>query len=187
MFRFDPRKRPRARTVHHRQQKRRRRTTRNSLRSETRYSRLQRAVRQPTPRDRYELFCIRTRQPTPRRTATTPPNHRRELYELSSSYHRRRSCIRKYYVDGLSHRSADGRNVSTVSREIRRNKRDIPTLLNSAEAPRHRSTGCDYIEESCCGDLVAGAGNPCELNFLPVISLPQGKEPRSERNAREIQ
>ena len=29
-----------------------------------------------------------------------------------------RSCIRKYYVDGLSYRdrSADGRNVSTVSR-----------------------------------------------------------------------
>ena len=35
-----------------------------------------------------------------------------------------RSCIRKYYVDGLSYREIArllGRNVSTVSREIRRN------------------------------------------------------------------
>ena len=34
------------------------------------------------------------------------------------------SCIRKYYVDGLSYREIArlmGRNVSTVSREIRRN------------------------------------------------------------------
>ena len=44
-----------------------------------------------------------------------------------------RSCIRKYYVEGLSYRKiADliGRNVSTVSREIRRNcthMYDIPT------------------------------------------------------------
>ena len=35
-----------------------------------------------------------------------------------------RSCIRKYYVDGLSYREINwliGRNVSTISREIRRN------------------------------------------------------------------
>ena len=44
-----------------------------------------------------------------------------------------RSCIRKYYVDGLSYREIAqliGRNVSTVSREIRRNRThmyDIPT------------------------------------------------------------
>lgn len=44
-----------------------------------------------------------------------------------------RSCIRKYYVEGLSYRKIAkliGRNVSTVSREIRRNcthMYDIPT------------------------------------------------------------
>ena len=44
-----------------------------------------------------------------------------------------RSCIRKYYVDGLSYREIAkliGRNVSTVSQEIRRNcthTYDIPT------------------------------------------------------------
>ena len=38
-----------------------------------------------------------------------------------------RSCIRKYYVDGLSYREIArlvGRNVSTISREIRRNCTD---------------------------------------------------------------
>ena len=53
------------------------------------------------------------------------------------NYHRlsieERSCIRKYYVDGLSYREIArliGRNVSTISREIRRNcthMYDIPT------------------------------------------------------------
>ncbi|EOQ35651.1 IS30 family transposase [Butyricicoccus pullicaecorum] len=44
-----------------------------------------------------------------------------------------RSCIRKYYVDGLSYREIArlvGRDVSTISREIRRNcthMYDIPT------------------------------------------------------------
>ena len=44
-----------------------------------------------------------------------------------------RSCIRKYYVEGLSYRKIAkliGRNVSTISREIRRNcthMYDIPT------------------------------------------------------------
>ena len=43
------------------------------------------------------------------------------------------SCIRKYYVDGLNYREIArlvGRNVSTISREIRRNcthMYDIPT------------------------------------------------------------
>ena len=47
-----------------------------------------------------------------------------------------RSCIRKYYVDGLSYREIArllGRNVSTVSREIRRNcthMYDIPTYYD---------------------------------------------------------
>ena len=46
-----------------------------------------------------------------------------------------RSCIRKYYVDGLSYREIArliGRNVSTISREIRRNcthMYDIPTYF----------------------------------------------------------
>ena len=51
-----------------------------------------------------------------------------------------RSCIRKYYVDGSSYREIArliGRNVSTVSREIRRNcthMYDIPTYsAHSAE------------------------------------------------------
>ena len=45
-----------------------------------------------------------------------------------------RSCIRKYYVDGLSYREIArlvGRNASTISREIRRNcthMYDIPTV-----------------------------------------------------------
>ena len=44
-----------------------------------------------------------------------------------------RSCIRKYYVEGLSYRKIAqliGRSPSTVSREIRRNRThmyDIPT------------------------------------------------------------
>ena len=45
-----------------------------------------------------------------------------------------RSCIRKYYVDGLSYREIArliGRNVSTVSREIRRNCTHPPTMRKS--------------------------------------------------------
>ena len=55
-----------------------------------------------------------------------------------------RSCIRKYYVDGLSYREIArliGRNVSTVSREIRRNcthMYDIPTYYRI----RHRRNTC---------------------------------------------
>ena len=53
-----------------------------------------------------------------------------------------RSCIRKYYVDGLSYREIArliGRNVSTISREIRRNcthMYDIPT------STQHRRSIC---------------------------------------------
>ena len=56
-----------------------------------------------------------------------------------------RSCIRKYYVDGLSYREIArliGRNVSTVSREIRRNcshMYDIPTY---SRTQRRRSICC---------------------------------------------
>ena len=77
-----------------------------------------------------------------------------------------RSCIRKYYVDGLSYREIArliGRNVSTVSREIRRNcshMYDIPTyyphtaqkkyLLRRSYCHRgmfHSQEVLDYIEE----------------------------------------
>ena len=79
-----------------------------------------------------------------------------------------RSCIRKYYVDGLSYREIArliGRSVSTVSREIRRNcthMHDIPTyyphtaqkkyLLRRSYCHRgmfHSQEVIDYIEESC--------------------------------------
>ena len=49
-----------------------------------------------------------------------------------------RSCIRKYYVDGLSYREIArlvGRNVSTISREIRRNctqRRDSVSPVSTA-------------------------------------------------------
>ena len=55
-----------------------------------------------------------------------------------------RSCIRKYYVDGLSYREIArliGRDVSTVSREIRRNctyMYDIPAYCTQ----RRRNTCC---------------------------------------------
>lgn len=54
-----------------------------------------------------------------------------------------RSCIRKYYVAGLSYRKIAkliGRNVSTVSREIRRNcthMYDIPTYYSHTAQKKH--------------------------------------------------
>ena len=63
-----------------------------------------------------------------------------------------RSCIRKYYVDGLSYREIArliGRNVSTVSRELRRNcthMYDIPTYCT-----QHR-------RNTCCAVPIAIAG-----------------------------
>ncbi len=138
-----------------------------------------------------------------------------------------RSCIRKYYVDGLSYREIArliGRNVSTVSREIRRNcshMYDIPTyyphtaqkkyLLRRSYCHRgmfHSQEVLDYIEEKLRATWSPEqiACTPCELKLpswlayhLPVDlreisdkrqsegAAPQGKEPRSERNAREIQ
>lgn len=77
-----------------------------------------------------------------------------------------RSCIRKYYVDGLSYREIArliGRNVSTVSREIRRNcthMYDIPIYYPHTAQKKYllRRSYChrgmfqtqellDYIEE----------------------------------------
>ena len=83
-----------------------------------------------------------------------------------------RSCIRKYYVDGLSYREIArliGRNVSTVSREIRRNcshmsimgKEKLPLLywkcglrtaqakgghskMNDVNSLAHSSWNCKY-------------------------------------------
>lgn len=56
--------------------------------------------------------------------------HRTEICSIEE-----RSCIRKYYVDGLSYRKIAkliGRNVSTVSREIRRNCTHIPGKISEA-------------------------------------------------------
>ena len=93
-----------------------------------------------------------------------------------------RSCIRKYYVDRLSYREIArpiGRNVSTVSREIRRNcthMYDIPTycphtaqkkyLLRRSYCHRgmFRSPG-DYRlhRGKAAGDLVARSKSPVPL------------------------
>ena len=61
-----------------------------------------------------------------------------------------RSCIRKYYVDGLSYREIArliGRNVSTVSREIRRNctyMYYIPTYYPHTAQKKY------LLRRSCC-------------------------------------
>ena len=63
-----------------------------------------------------------------------------------------RSCIRKYYIDGLSYREIGrlvGRKVSTISREIRRNcthMYDIPTCYPHTAQ-----------KSICCGGLTATA------------------------------
>ena len=97
-----------------------------------------------------------------------------------------RSCIRKYYVDGLSYREIArliGRNVSTVSREIRRNcthMYGIPTYYPHTALKKYllRRSYChrgmfrsqeviDYIN----GKLKATwspeqiASSPCELKM----------------------
>lgn len=97
-----------------------------------------------------------------------------------------RSCIRKYYVDGLSYREIArliGRNVSTVSREIRRNcthMYGIPTYYPHTAQKKYllRRSYChrgmfrsqeviDYIN----GKLKATwspeqiASSPCELKM----------------------
>ena len=97
-----------------------------------------------------------------------------------------RSCIRKYYVDGLSYREIArliGRNVSTVSRDIRRNcthMYDIPTYYpHTAQKPYLlRRSYChrgmfrsqeviEYIEEKlrATWSLEQIACTPCELKM----------------------
>ena len=97
-----------------------------------------------------------------------------------------RSCIRKYYVDGLSYREIArliGRDVSTVSREIRRNcthMYDIPTyyphtaqkkyLLRRSYCHRgmfHSQEVIDYIEEKLRATWSPEqiACTPCELKM----------------------
>ena len=97
-----------------------------------------------------------------------------------------RSCIRKYYVDGLSYREIArliGRSVSTVSREIRRNcthMHDIPTyyphtaqkkyLLRRSYCHRgmfHSQEVIDYIEEKLRATWSPEqiACTPCELKM----------------------
>ena len=97
-----------------------------------------------------------------------------------------RSCIRKYYVDGLSYREIArliGRNVSTVSREIRRNcthMYDIPTyyphtaqkkyLLRRSYCHRgmfHSQEVIDYINEKLKATWSPEqiACTPCELKM----------------------
>ena len=95
-----------------------------------------------------------------------------------------RSCIRKYYVDGLSYREIArliGRNVSTVSREIRRNcthMYDIPTYYPHTAQKKYllRRSYChrgmfrsqeviEYIEEKLRATWSPEqiACTPCEL------------------------
>ena len=97
-----------------------------------------------------------------------------------------RCCIRKYYKEGLSYRKIAelvGRNVSTVSRELRRNcthMYDIPTyyphtaqkkyLLRRSYCHRgmfHKQEVIDYIkeklEETWSPEQIANT--PCELSM----------------------
>ena len=97
-----------------------------------------------------------------------------------------RSCIRKYYVDGLSYREIArliGRNVSTVSREIRRNcthMYDIPTYYPHTAQKKYllRRSYChrgmfrsqeviEYIEEKLKATWSPEqiACTPCELKM----------------------
>ena len=97
-----------------------------------------------------------------------------------------RSCIRKYYVDGLSYREIArliGRNVSTISREIRRNcmhMYDIPTCYPHTAQKKYllRRTYChrgmfhsqeviDYINEKLKATWSPEqiASTPCELKM----------------------
>ena len=97
-----------------------------------------------------------------------------------------RSCIRRYYVDGLSYREIArliGRNVSTVSREIRRNcthMYDIPTYYPHTAQKKYllRRSYChrgmfrsqeiiDYIEEKLRATWSPEqiACTPCELKM----------------------
>lgn len=97
-----------------------------------------------------------------------------------------RSCIREYYVDGLSYREIArliGRDVSTISREIRRNRThmyDIPTYYPHTAQKKYllRRSYChqgmfhsqeiiDYIEEKLLLTWSPEqiASTPCELTM----------------------
>ncbi len=98
-----------------------------------------------------------------------------------------RSCIRKYYVDGRSYREIArliGRNVSTVSREIRRNcthMYDIPTyyphtaqkkyLLRRSYCHRgmfHSQEVIEYINEK-----LKATWSPEQISCTPcVLKMP---------------
>lgn len=103
-----------------------------------------------------------------------------------------RSCIRKYYVEGLSYRKIAeliGRNVSTVSREIRRNcthMYDIPTyyphtaqkkyLLRRSYCHRgmfHSQELIAYIEEKLLAtwspEQIACSPSPYEMPSVRTI------------------
>ena len=106
-----------------------------------------------------------------------------------------RSCIRKYYVEGLSYRKIAkliGRSPSTVSREIRRNcthMYDIPTyyphtaqkkyLLRRSYCHRgmfHNQEILDYIDarlkETWSPEQIANT--PCDLpmpSYKTILSL----------------
>ena len=116
-------------------------------------------------------------------TTKTPGGNCMNYHHLSIE---ERSCIRKYYVDGLSYREIArliGRNVSTVSREIRRNcthMYDIPTyyphtaqkkyLLRRSYCHRgmfHSQEVIDYINEKLKATWSPEqiACTPCELKM----------------------
>ena len=98
-----------------------------------------------------------------------------------------RSCIRKYYVDGRSYREIArliGRNVSTISREIRRNcthMYDIPTyyphtaqkkyLLRRSYCHRgmfHSQEVIEYINEK-----LKATWSPEQISCTPcVLKMP---------------
>ena len=116
-----------------------------------------------------------------------------------------RSCIRKYYVDGLSYREIArliGRNVSTVSREIRRNcthMYDVPTyyphtaqkkyLLRRSYCHRgmfHSQEVIDYIDEKLRATWSPEqiACTPCELNLPSWRTIYRGANTtRASRSA----
>mgnify|MGYP003440786195 CR=1 FL=1 len=120
--------------------------------------------------------------------------HNKPREETCMNYHHltieERSCIRKYYVEGLSYRKIAqliGRNVSTVSREIRRNcthMYDIPTYYPHTAQKKYllRRSYChrgmywnseviNYIEEKLRATWSPEqiACTPCELK------LPSGR------------
>ena len=69
-----------------------------------------------------------------------------------------RSCIRKYYVDGLNYREIArliGRNVSTVSREIRLNCTHMYDIPPTTRTQHRRNTCCDApIAIAACSGIM---------------------------------